>query len=96
MKALIYIVLILIAAAVSIVFTTLNPGEVTLNLYFGQFTVPISIVVIVSIFCGILLGLLANMLALYSRRREIRRLRKKLEIAETEVSNLRKLPLQEH
>ncbi|MGF1548379.1 MAG: lipopolysaccharide assembly protein LapA domain-containing protein [Thiotrichales bacterium] len=96
MKTLAYLLLVVIAAIVSVTFTALNPGEITVNLYYGKFVVSLSVVVIVSAFFGILLGMLANTLALYGRRREIKRLRKQLGIAELEVSNLRKMPLRDH
>ncbi|MGF1643225.1 MAG: lipopolysaccharide assembly LapA domain-containing protein [Thiotrichales bacterium] len=97
MKTLAYILLVIAAAVISVTFTALNPGNITINLPYGRsFPMPLSVVVIVSVFLGIVLGMLANTLALYGRRREIKRLRKQLAIAETEVSNLRKMPLRDH
>ncbi len=95
MRALIYFVFILLAAIAAVVFTALNPGDVTVNLYFRQLTLPFSLVVVASMFFGVLLGMLAGGVVALGRRRELRRLRKQLALAEKELSNLRKLPLRD-
>ncbi len=96
MKALIYFVFILFAAIAAVVFTALNPGEVTVNLHATRITLPFSLVVVASMFFGVLLGMFAGGLVALGRRRELRKLRKQLALAEKELSNLRKLPLRDH
>ncbi len=93
MKALIYFVFILLAAISAVVFTALNPGDVTVNLHFKQLTLPFSLVVVASMFFGVLLGMFAGGLVALGRRRDMRKLRKQLALAEKELSNLRKQPL---
>ncbi len=95
MRALIYFVFILLAAIAAVVFTALNPGEVTVNLHFRQVTLPFSLVVVASMFFGVLLGMLAGGVVALGRRRTLRRLRKQLALTEKELSNLRKLPLRD-
>jgi uncharacterized integral membrane protein len=95
MRALIYFVFILLAAVAAVVFTALNPGDVTVNLYFRQVTLPFSLVVVASMFFGVLLGMLAGGVVALGRRRALRRLRKQLALDEKELSNLRKLPLRD-
>lgn len=95
MKALFYLVIIIFAALVSIAFTALNPGEVDVNLYLRQVSLPFSVVVVLSIFLGILLGFLASLVAVWSRGLELRKTRKQLKNLQSELSSLRKQPLQE-
>lgn len=95
MKAFFYLTTIVTAAALTIFFTALNPGEVTVDLYFRQIELPFSLVVIVSIFLGALLGFVFGSLVVLSRNRALRKLGKRLHEAESELSNLRKLPIQE-
>ncbi len=95
MKVLFYLVFLLALAALAIVFTALNPQAVTIDLSFRQFTLPLSLVIILSVFCGVLLGLVANLPGALGRRRHIGRLRRQLAQAEEELSRLRKLPVQE-
>ena len=90
MKALIHFVTILFAAIAAVVFTALNPGEVAVNFHVTQITLPFSLVVVASMFFGVLLGMLAGGVVALGRRRELRRLRKQLALAEKELSNQRK------
>ncbi|HHJ20262.1 MAG TPA: LapA family protein [Gammaproteobacteria bacterium] len=95
MKAFFYLTSIVLAAALTILFTALNPGEVTVDLYFRQIVMPFSLVVILSIFVGALLGFSLGAIVVFSRNRALRKLSKRLNEAESELSNLRKLPIQE-
>jgi uncharacterized integral membrane protein len=95
MKALIYFIFILFAAVCAVVFTALNPDEVTVNLYYSRITLPFSLVVVASMFFGVLLGMLAGGLLALGRRREMRKLRKQLTNAEKELTNLRKIPIKD-
>ena len=96
MKALVYFIVILFAAVCAVVFTALNPDDVTVNLYYSKFTLPFSLVIVASMFFGVLLGMLAGGVLALGRRRAIRKLRKQLGVAEKELSNLRKLPIKDH
>ena len=95
MKALIYFIVILFAAVCAVVFTALNPDDVTVDLYYSKITLPFSLVIVASMFFGVLLGLVAGGMLALGRRRELRKLRKQLGVAERELSNLRKLPIKE-
>ncbi len=95
MKVLFYLVFLLAMAALVIVFTALNPQAVTIDLSVQRFTLPLSVVIILSVFFGVLLGLLFQLPGALGRRRHIGRLRRQLAQAEEELSRLRKLPVQE-
>ena len=92
-KAFFYLILILMAVAVSVAFTALNPGTIDVNLYISQFRVPVSVVVVLSAFIGILLGVMASSAAIVLKTHDLRRCRKQLRESQSELRALRKQPL---
>jgi putative membrane protein len=78
-------------------FAVQNMESVHLRYYFGLEwgPVPVSLVVVVVFVLGVLVGGLAAGLAVLSRQREVRRLRRKQEELEQELGRLRKLPLRD-
>lgn len=95
MKAFIFSIFLILAAVVAVVFTVLNPGEVAVNLYFVQLQLPFSLVVVASMFVGVLVGLFVSGWVSLGRRREMRKLRKQLAMAEKELNNLRKMSIKD-
>jgi len=82
-------------AIVGLVFASLNPNPVEVNYIFAVLTMPLSVLLVVTLGLGMLLGLITSM-ALYIRlKREIYQLKGHIKIAQKEVENLRTLPLNE-
>lgn len=88
---------LLVVFLLGLSFAVQNMETVQLHYYFGlQWgPVPISLVVVVVFVLGVLVGGLAAGLAVLSRQREVRRLRRKQEELEKELGRLRKLPLRD-
>ena len=93
MKTFIKLSLLLFAVLASIFFTVLNPGTVQIDLYLIKPQLPLSALVVIALFFGLVLGALSNVLTVFGHKVENRKVCRKLEAAETELNNLRKMPL---
>ncbi len=80
---------------VGVVFAVLNAQPVLLNYYFGSREMPLSLVFILALIVGSVLGILASISLLIRSRREMQKLRKAAKLAEKEVTNLRSLPIRD-
>ena len=87
--------LIIVVILLGVSFSVLNAERVTLDYYFSQGEIPLSIVVVASLVLGVLLGIASSLLVMFGMRREQFRLRKQLRLKEQEVSNLRAIPLKD-
>lgn len=90
-----YIGFWLFLAILGIVFAALNADKVTLNYHFGEVHLAISLVIAIAIFIGAFLGMLASLGIVLRTRHEMARLRKRVEMTEKEVTNLRAIPLRD-
>lgn len=95
MKRIIFLVVFLLVSVVGLSFALMNAEPVTLSYYFGTIEAPLSIVVVVSISIGALLGVSASMFMAIGLKHEIARLRRSIRVTEKEVANLRSLPLKD-
>jgi len=95
MKRIVFLIVFLIVAIAGLSFALMNAERVTLTYYFGLIEAPLSLVVVVAIAIGALLGVLASMSMTLSLKHEISRLRKTLRTKEKELGNLRALPLKD-
>ena len=97
MKRAISAVFFLVVFLVGVSFALRNPAEVTIQYYFGLEwgPFPLSLVIIVVFLVGVLLGGVVASLAVLARRRETRRVRRRMEEMEQELTRLRKLPLKD-
>ena len=93
MRRILTIIIFIIVFAVGIAFSAINNDSITINYYLGTLSLPLSIVVVLSIILGIILGALAIFSGSLKLRYENRRLHKKLETSEQEINSLRILPL---
>ena len=93
MSKLIYGIVVVVLILLGITFAILNAEQVQLNYYFGSKQVPLSFAIILSIFLGAILGVLASIGLILRSRKELSRLRKAAEVAEKEISNLRAIPI---
>ncbi len=95
MKFFIRLLILLAGILFAIVFTITNPGKTDIDLFIYQGAVPVPLLVFVSVFIGALLAWSYNILGNFKKNMQTRQLRKKLELSETEISNLRKLPIKD-
>ena len=76
-------------------FASINPHPVTAQYYFGEVTLPMGMLVLAVLAAGMLIGMVVSMLMVAKTRRENRLLRKKAELVNKEVDNLRTIPVKE-
>lgn len=93
MSKLFYTVFVLAVILFGVIFAMLNAESVQLNYYFGAKQLPLSLIIVLSMLVGAILGVLASIRLILKSRREISRLRKASEIAEKEIANLRAIPI---
>jgi len=87
------IVLVVAVFVVVIWFTAINKGDVAINLAFGTVSAPVSLTLIVTFVLGWAFGILSMVLTTFKQANERRRLRAALTKAESEVTGLRSLPI---
>ena len=95
MKRIISFVIILFLVLTGILFAVLNSQNVQLNYYFGSKDLALSLLLIVTIIFGTLLGILVSVGHLLRARHDISRLKKNIQLAEKEVANLRTIPIKD-
>jgi len=76
-------------------FAVLNAEPVSLNYYFGYRDIPLSMIVVLSLAAGALIGVLVSMGMILRLKQQAGRLRRKLRTAEKEADQLRILPVKE-
>ena len=81
--------ILILAVAVAVVFTWLNPGRIELDLGFQAFDVPVSVAFVATFALGWLFGLLSAGAWMYRRRRA----RKRREKAERTAAEDLSLPV---
>lgn len=94
MRILTYI-LILIIVLCGMLFATLNSQMVTVDFYFSQTNLPLSLMLVLFFTFGALLGLLVGTLLVVRAKMQNYRLKQRLSLAEKEIANLRAIPLQD-
>lgn len=95
MKRLLSLITLFLLIALALGFTVLNAGPVDLDFYLGRFSVPLALVVVLAVLVGAVLGMLVSMGVVLRQRRQAKRLQRQLDTAETEVRNLRQIPLRD-
>lgn len=85
--------LVIAALVLAFTFASFNTEPIEVNLLFGVYELPKSLVIIGAVIFGAVIGLLGALVFAVRGARERRRLRKSLRSAEAEVSSLRSLPL---
>jgi len=76
-------------------FATLNSESVTINYYFNQSTLPLSLLLVFVFALGCLIGMVVGIWLLIKAKLSNYRLRQRLTLAEKEIENLRAIPLQD-
>jgi len=90
--AIVIFIIVLIAAAS---FAAVNNAPVTVNYYLGTFSLPLSILMVLTLITGAVLGVFSLMFGTLRLRYENRRLTKKLAVSEQEINSLRILPIKD-
>jgi len=91
----IFYVFLLVLLVLALSFSAINSHDVALNYYVGSVTLPLSILLVLSIAFGAFFGILAMIKPLMVLRLEVARLKRAKQISEQEVSNLRSMPIKE-
>ncbi len=95
MRRLIYLILALIIILFGVTFAVLNADKVQLNYYFGSIEWPLSLILVIAMAIGALLGILASLGFIIGSRRHASRLKRSVEVAEKEIVNLRNIPIKD-
>jgi len=93
MLRLLYFLLVLIVVILGIVFSVLNADTVQLHYYLGSIELPLSLVIILAMIVGALLGVLSSLGFIIGSRRSASKLKHSVEVAEKEIVNLRNIPI---
>ena len=95
MKRILYLFIFFVLLVIGITFAVLNAEPVGLNYYFGSKEIELSIILVITLIIGAILGILASANLFLSHRREIIRLKKAMDLAEKEINNLRSIPIRD-
>ena len=95
MLRLVYISLTLIVIILGVVFAVLNAENVQLNYYLGSFELPLSLVLVLAMIIGAVLGIFASLSFIIGSRRNTSKLKRSVEVAEKEIVNLRNIPIKD-
>jgi len=88
-------ILVIIVLFIGISFAILNATPVSIHYYFGVTQLALSLLLVIALIIGAILGLIAGMMMLLRAKAVQRRLQKQLLLAEKEVKNLRRVPLED-
>jgi lipopolysaccharide assembly protein A len=87
--------IILLIILLGISFASLNAEKVTVHYYLGISHIPISLLVVITLVIGILIGFFAGLILYFKAKRANFRLKKRMKMAEKEIANLRAIPLKD-
>lgn len=95
MLKLIKFLFLLAMAVLGAGFASLNPEMATVNYHYGDLTLPLGMLMLGVLGLGMILGLMVSTFMLFKTRLENNKLRRKADLMNTEVNNLRTIPLKE-
>ena len=87
------LLLLLAFMVVGASFALINDAPVTVDLYFVTPQLPLSLLLLLALGCGIVLGGLAGMVYFMRVKKENADLKRKTRLASEEVKNLRAMPI---
>ncbi len=93
MSRLFFLLVALAVFALAYTFAILNMAPVELNYLLGVKSFPFALPLLIALIAGWLLGVLTGLHYYLRARREAGRLKRAVKAAETELNNLRKLPV---
>ena len=88
-------ILLLVIVLFGMTFAALNSESVTINYYFDQSSLPLSLLLVLVFAFGCLIGIIVGLWLLIKSKFNNHRLRQRLTWAEKEIDNLRAIPLQD-
>ena len=94
-KQIISVSLFVIVLIAGLAFFVKNSKEVEFNYIIGTITLPLSLLILLSLVAGVILGLLSVTTLLLRQRRRIAKLQQQVQVAEKEVNNLRVMPVKD-
>ena len=86
---------LIIVVVFGLSFAGLNAEPVSLNYYFGYRDIPLSMVVVLSLAVGAVIGILVGMGMILRLKQQVGGLRRKLQAAEKRADQLHILPVKE-
>lgn len=89
------LIVLLLAALLGISFSILNAKRVAVNYYLGTKELPLSILMLISLVIGVILGVLALAKPLIGMARSNSHLKKQVRQSEQEIENLRHIPIKD-
>ncbi len=90
-----YLLLFLLLIVVGIAFAVLNAEVVEFSYYFSSRQIPLSLILVLAMFAGAVLGVLASTSLIIKLKREMAQLKKSASLAEKEITNLRAIPIKD-
>ncbi len=94
LKRIVTLVVLVAAVLFAAVFASWNTDIIAVDFLFARYELPQSVVIIGALVIGVVIGLLGATLFLLRIASDRRKLRRALRTAETEITSLRSLPLQ--
>lgn len=95
MKRLLLLILFFVLFALGISFAVHNAEPVQINYYFGSKVAPLSLVIVIALAAGAVLGVITSVVMVFGQRRKVSRLQRKLSMCEQELRNLRQIPVRD-
>ncbi len=95
MRKLFFLLLFALIFIFSAAFAAFNMNDVTVNFYFGEFTLPLSAVLVMAMLLGVAIGMIVLVLTTLKLRYENRRLQHRLTVSEQEINSLRIMPIKD-
>ena len=95
MKKIISYTVLVIVILLGLTFAVMNAEQVRLDFYLGEASMPLSLILVMTLALGAVLGALSLMGHIMGLKREIHRLRKQIKVTEKEVKNLRTMPIKD-
>lgn len=86
---------LLIIIIIGVTFATLNSETVTVHYYIGNRVMPLSLLLVIVLAIGSLLGMMVGFWIVLKVKIKNYRLKQRLKLAEKEIENLRAIPLKD-
>lgn len=93
MKRALILFTLLLLAIVGSVLAYLNADGVNFNYYFSTISLPLAVLLFLALSAGALAGVLLSLGMILHSRREKAQLRRRLQVCEQEIKNLRNIPI---